>query len=153
MVYGKIRYLVADDCSPRFQRLPMMHNHLLFLVDDDADDQEIFKSALAHVDQNVMLLTAVNGIDALQMLSSIERLPAFIFLDLNMPRMSGIQFLAEIKKSELLRGIPVLVYSTSDSPHDKERAMTAGAEQFITKPARFSELCEILQVVLKQGVS
>ena len=131
----------------------MRRNHLLFLVDDDVDDHEIFKSALSQVDESILLMIAGNGKEALQVLSSLDQLPDFIFLDLNMPRMSGIQFLAEIKKSELLRGIPVLVYSTSDSPHDKERAMTAGAEQFITKPARFSELCEILQVVLKQGVS
>lgn len=131
----------------------MLHNRLLFLVDDDADDQEIFKSALAQVDGSVVLLTAGNGQDALQILSSIEELPAYIFLDLNMPRMGGLQFLEEIKRSALLREIPVLVYTTSDNPFDKEKAMRAGAEQFITKPPRFSELCDILRAVLKQRVS
>jgi CheY-like chemotaxis protein len=128
----------------------MGRNHFLFLVDDDADDHEIFRSALAHVDEKITLLVAGNGQDALKMLSAQERLPDFIFADLNMPRMGGIQFLAEIKKSETLQNIPVIVYSTSNHPDDKGKAMDAGATKFITKPAKFSELCELLQKLLHQ---
>jgi CheY-like chemotaxis protein len=129
----------------------MGRNHLLFLVDDDADDHEIFKSALAQVDENIMLLVAGNGQDALKMLSAQNELPDFIFLDLNMPRMGGIQLLAELKKSDTLKKIPVIVYSTSNHPDDRGKAMQAGATQFITKPAKFSELCDLLQSLLRRA--
>jgi len=128
----------------------MRRNHLLLLVDDDTDDHEIFRSALSHIEDQITLLCASNGQAALQMLSAQETLPDFIFLDLNMPRMGGIQFLSEIKKSELLRSIPVIVYSTSNHPHDKDRSLQAGAERFVTKPAKFSELCSMIESVIKQ---
>lgn len=126
----------------------MRRNHLLFLVDDDIDDHEIFKSALAQVDESIQLIIAGNGKEALQMLSAQKQLPDYIFLDLNMPRMGGIQFLTEIKKSETLHHIPVIVYSTSNHPDDKGKAMDAGATKFFTKPAKFSELCDLLQTLL-----
>jgi len=128
----------------------MHRNYLLFLVDDDVDDHEIFKSALAQVDQSTALMIAGNGQDALQMLAALDQLPDYIFVDLNMPRMGGIQFLIEVKKSEKLRGAPVIVYSTSNHPGDKEKALEAGAEKFITKPAKYTELCEFLHSLLKQ---
>ena len=130
----------------------MRRNHLLFLVDDDIDDHEIFKSALAQVDETIHLIIAGNGKEALQMLSAQAQLPDYIFLDLNMPRMSGIQFLTEIKKSETLHNIPVIVYSTSNHPDDKGKAMDAGATKFFTKPAKFSELCDLLQSLLSERV-
>jgi CheY-like chemotaxis protein len=130
----------------------MRRNHLLFLVDDDIDDHEIFKSALAQVDETIHLIIAGNGKEALQMLSAQAQLPDYIFLDLNMPRMSGIQFLTEIKKSETLHNIPVIVYSTSNHPDDKGKAMDAGATKFFTKPAKFSELCYLLQSLLSERV-
>lgn len=129
----------------------MRRNQLLFLVDDDVDDHEIFKSALTQVDEGIVLLIAGNGQDALKMLSAQDRLPDYIFLDLNMPRMGGIQFLAEIKKSDTLSKIPVIVYSTSNHPGDKEKALKAGAERFFTKPARYTELCELLQSLLQHS--
>jgi CheY-like chemotaxis protein len=131
----------------------MVLNYFLFLVDDDADDQEIFKSALAHVDKKFKLLVAGNGQDALQMLAAQDKLPDFIFLDLNMPRMGGLQFLHEIKKSETLRNIPVIVYSTSNNPDDKGKAIEAGATRFFTKPSKFSDLCDLLQKLLRQSAS
>jgi CheY-like chemotaxis protein len=130
----------------------MRRNHFLFLVDDDVDDHEIFKSALAQVDEGIHLVIASNGKEALQMLAAQEQLPDYIFLDLNMPRMGGLQFLTEIKKSETLHNIPVIVYSTSNHPDDRGKALDAGATKFFTKPAKFSELCELLQSLLSQRV-
>lgn len=130
----------------------MGRNNLLYLVDDDVDDHEIFKSALSQVDQSTQLMIAGNGQDALKVLASLEQLPDYIFVDLNMPRMGGIQFLSEIKKSEKLRNIPVIVYSTSNHPGDKEKAMEAGAEKFFTKPAKYTDLCDLLHALLSQLV-
>jgi CheY-like chemotaxis protein len=126
----------------------MLQTQLLFLIDDDIDDQEIFKSALAKVDRSFVVLTANNGQEALQLLAAQPVLPDYIFVDLNMPRMGGLQFLKEIKKSESLKDIPVIIYSTSANPADIDRTRELGAVHFITKPARFSELCRVLQALL-----
>lgn len=126
----------------------MARNHLLYLVDDDVDDHEIFKAALAQVDEKTALMIADNGREALQVLSTLENLPDYIFVDLNMPRMGGIQFITELKKTEALHHIPVIVYSTSNHPDDRGKAMEAGADKFITKPAKYSELCDLLRNLL-----
>jgi CheY-like chemotaxis protein len=126
----------------------MLQNQLLFLVDDDTDDHEIFKSALAKVDRQLELLTATNGAEALHVLSTAETLPDYIFVDLNMPRMGGLQFLKAIKQTDGLRNIPVIVYSTSSNPRDIARTKELGAVSFITKPSRFADLCNLLQALI-----
>jgi CheY-like chemotaxis protein len=126
----------------------MLQNQLLFLVDDDMDDHEIFKSALAKVDGGLALLTATNGYEALDVLSASDTLPDYIFVDLNMPRMGGLQFLKEIKQTETLKHIPVIIYSTSSNPGDIAKTRELGAISFVTKPSRFSDLCNFLQSLI-----
>jgi CheY-like chemotaxis protein len=126
----------------------MLQNQLLFLVDDDMDDHEIFKSALAKVDKDLELLSATNGYDALNMLSTVNTLPDYIFVDLNMPRMDGLQFLKEIKKTDKLKDIPVIIYTTSSNPADIAKTKELGAISFITKPSRFSEVCSLLRSLI-----
>jgi CheY-like chemotaxis protein len=127
----------------------MLQNQLLFLVDDDMDDHEIFKSALAKVDSDLTLLTASNGYEALDFLSTTGNLPDYIFVDLNMPRMDGFQFLKEIKQTDTLKNIPVIIYSTSCNPADIAKTKQLGAISFVTKPSRFSDLCNLLQSLIK----
>ncbi|THU40861.1 response regulator [Niastella caeni] len=126
----------------------MLQNQLLFLVDDDMDDHEIFKSALAKVDEDLTLLTATNGYEALDVLSAAATLPDYIFVDLNMPRMGGLQFLKEIKQTDTLKNIPVIIYSTSSNPGDIAKTKELGAVSFVTKPSRFSDLCSFLQSLI-----
>lgn len=126
----------------------MLQNQLLFLVDDDIDDHEIFKSALSKVDGDLTLLTATNGYEALDLLSTTGTLPDYIFVDLNMPRMGGLQFLKEIKQTDTLKNIPVIIYSTSSNPVDIAKTKQLGAISFITKPSRFSDLCSLLQSLI-----
>lgn len=126
----------------------MLQNQLLFLVDDDMDDHEIFKSALAKVGGDLALLTATDGYEALDVLSTSNTLPDYIFVDLNMPRMGGLQFLKEIKQTETLKNIPVIIYTTSSSPVDMAKTKELGAVSFVTKPSRFSELCNFLQTLI-----
>lgn len=126
----------------------MAIQHIL-LVDDDADDQYVFKDALQNVAPSIIVDTAVDGIDALQKLSENRTLPQLIFLDLNMPRMNGKGFLKEIKSSQTLQSIPVIVYSTSSNPTDIEETKALGAKQFITKPNSYNELCEVLTSALQ----
>ncbi|MEO7311675.1 MAG: response regulator [Chitinophagaceae bacterium] len=123
----------------------MKKKMLFLLADDDADDQLLFLEALGEIDTSIECLVALNGEDALQKLKDRrENLPNYIFLDLNMPRMNGLQCLNEIKKMEQLHNIPVIIYTTSAAQRDIDESKKSGAEKFITKPTSFQELKNIL---------
>ena len=135
------------------EKKELVRNKVLFLVDDDIDDQEIFKSALAEVDNSFIVLTANNGYEALQVLSGDNIRPNYIFVDLNMPRMDGLQFLKEIKATGILKNTPVIIYSTSSHPGDISKTKELGAVRFITKPSRFADLRSLLQTLLSEKIS
>jgi CheY-like chemotaxis protein len=115
------------------------------LVDDDEDDREIFIIALNDLGPNIDCELACDGMDALEKLRSTDSLPDFIFIDLNMPRMNGKECISEIKKDNRLLGIPVIIYSTSSSPHDQQDARRLGAAYFFTKPPSISALSNALR--------
>ena len=121
----------------------------ILIVDDDSDDQNLLIEALRDWDASIKFQTATNGHHALLLLNnSLPELPNLIFLDLNMPRMNGIQFLHEIKKRQEFRELPVIIYSTSSDPKDVTETARLGAENFITKPTGLSELKITLKSVL-----
>lgn len=120
----------------------------LLLIDDDADDQEIFLSALAFIDNSIRCSLASNGQEAIQHLGASESLPDLIFLDLNMPVMNGMQFLQELKSNQRTKHIPVIIYSTASDQHTIRQAQELGAYQFYTKPEKFSELVSMLHSLL-----
>lgn len=115
-----------------------------YLIDDDDDDRELFRIALNGVEQPTHYDSAASCCDALIALRQAKVKPDVIFLDLNMPEMTGKECLQELKRSAELLHIPVVIFSTSKDPRDKEETKTMGAIQFITKPARTSELKTLL---------
>jgi CheY-like chemotaxis protein len=115
-----------------------------FLIDDDADDQEIFALALTQLNEALECQIANNGFEALQLLKKTRFLPDYIFLDLNMPKMNGKECLKELKKNERLKSIPVVIYTTSSSTMDMLDTKQLGASAFITKPFSLTELTETL---------
>jgi CheY-like chemotaxis protein len=108
----------------------------VLIVDDDEDDRDLFCIALHDIDPSINCIIARNGIEAMQGLRSqnFER-PDWIFLDLNMPRLNGIQCLMELKKDPSLQDIPVIIYTTSKLKEDREKTQQLGAIHFITKPS------------------
>ena len=121
------------------------------LVDDDDDDKEIFCLALAEADPSIQCYIASDGIEALEMLSNTAFTPEYIFLDLNMPLMSGKECLVEIKKRPHLEKTSVIIFSTSASQKDIEDTIELGASSFITKPPLISTLTEKLLQVFNGG--
>ncbi|PSL43145.1 response regulator receiver domain-containing protein [Chitinophaga niastensis] len=120
----------------------------LLLVDDDPDDQELFKLALTEIKRAVSCVTASNGQDALDQLTTRACAPDLIFLDMNMPMMNGLTFLGKIKEIDALKRIPVIIYSTSNEPREISAAKKMGASDFITKPTKFADLCQLLHHIL-----
>jgi len=123
----------------------------IFLIDDDEDDREIFQAALDTFDFPHSYVEAVDGEDGLNKLNdpSLPK-PDLIFLDLNMPRVDGRQFLAAIKQLEAFKAIPVIIYSTSSLDADKEKAFSSGASGFMTKHTSFNDLCFALRELLEE---
>ncbi len=125
-----------------------MKNSFL-VVDDDADDRELFSEALASVDSQISCEFAENAEDALNRLGGNGGLkPDLIFLDINLPGMSGWQCLTQLKKTQEHRDIPVIMYSTSSHDRDREIASDLGAISFITKPSEYKLLIEVLSAVV-----
>lgn len=128
----------------------MVEAKCFLVVDDDADDREFFREAVSEVFPNAQCREAIDGVDALAKLRlASEQLPDYIFLDLNMPRMDGKSLLVELKKDCQFRQIPVIVFTTSSAPKDKEETQILGAASFITKPYEFDKLCKSIQSVLE----
>jgi CheY-like chemotaxis protein len=123
----------------------------IFLIDDDADDREIFADLIETDHPSIVLLQAVNGTDAFEKLRSENfTKPDLIFLDLNMPVMDGRTFLELIKKDPDFNDIPVIIYTTSSSEIDKKFAEENGASHFLTKQYSMNLQRKDIQAVLEK---
>jgi CheY-like chemotaxis protein len=120
----------------------MIERKTLFIIDDDEDDQLFLHEAMNDLNIPIDCYYANNGEAALRQLKE-EGIPVpdFIFLDLNMPKLNGKECLVEIKKLPKYLKVPIIIYSTSSHQKDKQEIMQLGADYFLTKPTRISELC------------
>lgn len=131
----------------------MQFHPTVFLIDDDTDDQEIFCHAMEKANSQVQCVFANDGIHALEKIRQEEDFrPDFIFIDMNMPRMNGQQCLAEIKKIERMKDVPVYMYSTSADPESIEENKQLGAADFIVKPSDLNDLINILRNILQKPI-
>jgi CheY-like chemotaxis protein len=120
----------------------------ILLADDDSEDREFFQDALNDIAVNVILKTAENGIEALNVLHQDAHLPDLIFLDLNMPLMNGHECLNDIKQDERLKDIPVIIFSTSVQPETANEVYDCGASLYVVKPNSFPALKGLLKKLL-----
>ena len=124
--------------------------NIVFYADDDPDDLELVRDAFARYTNDVEVVTAKDGIQALTYLQSVtERspLPCLIILDINMPVLNGRDVLKRIKEVPLLLPIPVVLFSTSSSLLDKEFAKKYNAG-FVTKPLDVSQMEMITELFI-----
>ena len=123
---------------------------LFFLADDDVDDQMLFLEALMEINSNIRCTIAKNGEEALLILQDRNgQIPDYIFLDLNMPRMSGLKCLLELKKINAISHVPVIIYSTSSQKEYIDESMKLGATHFFVKPSNFRGLMAFIQDLIK----
>lgn len=121
-----------------------------FLVDDDEVDVMTVKRAFKKNNITNRLDIATNGLEALAMLRSkdLPKLAAnqrrIILLDLNMPKMGGIEFLRELRADSELKSIPVIVLTTSNEDKDKVEAYNLNVAGYILKPVTFGKFVETM---------
>lgn len=122
------------------------------IVDDD--DIDFFRQAIRKIDPGHSCMTASNGEDALDKLQKeTGKLPDFIFLDLNMPRMDGKTCLRELKKQENLKDIPIIIYTTSAHQQEQEETLKLGAAHFLTKARSIKILQEDIRDAIEAVVA
>ena len=129
----------------------------MLLVEDDPDHEELIRRALQECDARVDLRVARHGEEALDYLrrrgawvdvASSPR-PRLVLMDLRLPRLDGLQVLGAIKSSPVLRGIPVVTLTTSESEPDVARAYAGHANSYLVKPADFAKLADLLETVAR----
>lgn len=125
----------------------MFYYHIL-LVEDDEVDQHIFSTVLHSVQPNIKCSILDDALEALYVLSTRQVPADLIFVDVGLAGMSGMEFLEELKKSENLRDIPVIMMSGMANIEDMSSAKRLGAKDYIVKPGKFSELKTILCSIL-----
>jgi CheY-like chemotaxis protein len=121
-----------------------MESKSILLVEDDELDVISVERSLKKINMDVKLYTAYNGIEALSLLKGkskekMEDLPDIILLDLNMPRMNGIEFLKELRSNPAYNDIKVFVMTTSNEDKDRIETENLGINGFIIKPLNFND--------------
>jgi len=128
----------------------MNHDALhILLADDDADDRLFFKDAIEEVKVKTVVTMVNDGVELMEYLLKPEiQLPNLVFLDLNMPRKSGMECLKEIRSNNRLKDLSIAIYSTSALEKDIEETFIKGANIYIRKPSDFEDLKTILAKVI-----
>lgn len=116
----------------------------ILLIDDDQVDIENVRRAFQKYSIKNPLIIANDGIEALQKLQE-RPLPAIVLLDINMPKMNGIEFLKCIREDEKLKSLLVFVLTSSDEHRDKIATYKFNVAGYIVKPLQFSEFLTVIE--------
>lgn len=121
----------------------------IFLVEDDAEDQQLFADALMEISENIRLSILNNGEELLTKLRKATHLPDMIFLDLYMPVMNGETCLKKIREEKQWDSLPVLLFSTTFDLGLIERLFDLGANRYLQKPVSFKDLVYSLEKTIE----
>lgn len=126
-------------------------NVRILFTDDDEDDREFFAQATADLHLNYPVEFCKNGLELLARLGDKNTdIPDIIFLDLNMPILSGLETLQKIREDDQFKNIPVIgIYSTSTTIDGVKNTFRLGANVYIVKPISFGDLKKIILKVIE----
>lgn len=120
-------------------------NFNILLADDDKDDCMFFKEALEELPLQTKFTAVHDGEQLMELLTeNSKEIFHILFLDLNMPRKNGFACLTEIKRSEKLKSLPVIIFSTSYDESFADLLYINGAQHYICKPCDFSQLKKVI---------
>jgi CheY-like chemotaxis protein len=120
----------------------------ILLVEDDRVDQITVKRALKDINVTNQLIIVGNGEEALEFLRDEKNeKPSIILLDLNMPKMNGIEFLKLAKQDNSLKRIPVVVLTTSKQDQDKIESFNLGVAGYMIKPIDYMQFVDVIRTI------
>ena len=129
------------------------NDDVILLVEDDRVDIMTVQRAMKKIDVSNPLYVARTGVEALGMLRGdgyprIEPTPSLILLDLNLPKMGGIEFLKELRADPALRTLQVIVLTSSNEPGDRAAAFEYEVDDYIVKPHSFDDFASAMSIIL-----
>lgn len=120
----------------------------IMLVEDDKIDAMTVKRALKELKVVNELVHSVNGEEALEYLrNENNKKPCVIMLDLNMPKMNGIEFLEIVKKDETLKKLPIVILTTSKDEQDVVGSFNYSVAGYIVKPVDYKDFVEAIRTI------
>jgi CheY-like chemotaxis protein len=124
--------------------------HILLVEDDEVDVLNVRRAFEKNRITNP-LYVATNGVDALTMLrdGSVPKARRIVLLDLNLPKMNGIDFLRQLRADRELRSVPVVVLTTSNAERDKVEAFDLNVGGYLVKPVTFAGFAELMAALNK----
>ena len=133
------------------------NDDVILLVEDDRVDIMTVQRALKRIDVSNPLHVARTGVEALGMLRGdgfprIEPTPSLILLDLNLPKMGGIEFLKELRADPDLSSLQVIVLTSSNEPSDRAAAFEYEVDDYIVKPHSFEDFSNAMSIMLADWV-
>jgi two-component system, response regulator len=121
------------------------HKYVL-LAEDNPDDQRLTMLALRTVLPGVPIVVANDGQEALERLNEAGKPPpSLLLLDINMPRVNGLEVVAEVRKSATLWHVRVVMLTSSDEQGDIQRAYDRGANGYVCKPVQSDQFAEVVR--------
>ncbi|HEV7347062.1 response regulator [Telluribacter sp.] len=116
----------------------------IYLVDDDQDDRYLIRQALEQTGVPLEVVEAENGLELLSLIQQNEKgSPALILLDMNMPKMNGLETALALKADSRTNAIPIVMISTSSTQALIESAYQVGISSFLIKPSSFQEFSSL----------
>lgn len=124
-----------------------MSDKVILLVEDNPDDEALTLHALERNNIVNTVVVARDGVEALDYLFArgehevrdVHELPAMVLLDLNLPRVNGLEVLRQIRENPVTRLVPVVLLTSSSEEEDRLQGYTLGANSYVRKPVDFDE--------------
>ena len=120
----------------------------VLLVEDNLIEVMKMRRTVSLLDLKHNSIVANNGEDALQHIEDKSKFPDLILLDLNMPKVGGIEFLAILKNNDDIKHIPTVILTTSDNQKDLEECYRLGVSGYVLKPLKYDDYVEKIKNVL-----
>lgn len=120
----------------------------ILLIEDDMIEVMKFNRVVDNLELKHTIITAKNGEEALSILENKDSLPDIILLDLNMPKINGIEFLNILKQDAVLKYLPTVVLTTSSNERDLMECYTIGIAGYVLKPLKYEDYVSKIEKVL-----
>lgn len=126
----------------------MAKNLNILLIEDDLIEVMKLNRTISSLNLNHNILEANNGEDALKLLENKDALPDIILLDLNMPKINGIEFLKILKADDRLKYIPTIILTTSNNQRDLLECYKIGIAGYVLKPLKYEDYVSKIEKIL-----